>query len=69
MYAEILAISISSVVELLVSGFLGVSAPYSAPLNYAISIYFLVIPMIILPALIFIVFLINKKELHEEELK
>ena len=68
MYAEILAISISSVVELLVSGFLGISAPYAAPLNYTISIYFLVIPMFILPALIVYVFVSNKKELHEEEL-
>ena len=51
MYAEILAIFLSSTVEFLISGYLGLKGPKFGAYR-VISIWFLIIPMLILPTLL-----------------
>jgi hypothetical protein len=66
MYGEILSLLLSSIVELLISGFLGVQAPVMFPFNMAVSVWFLVIPFIFLPAMFVWLFIHDIKSIREE---
>jgi hypothetical protein len=52
-FGEILSILMSSIVELLISGFLGLDAPEMNTLNVVLSYWYLAIPLVVLP-LIFV---------------
>ena len=69
MYAEILAIFMSSVVELLISGYLGLKAPESFLASKVISWWFLAIPVVLLPGIFVWIFRKSISEIKEEQFK
>ena len=70
MYREILAIFLSSIVELLISGYFGYTVPKNGQentiLNKLISIWFVMIPVFILYFMVFWMLTMSLDELNEE---
>jgi hypothetical protein len=66
MFGEILAIFLSSIVELALTAWLGLSTPESNPTHTAVSIWFLVILVIIIPVLFVWIFLKSMKDIEDE---
>ena len=73
MFKEILAILLSSLVELLIAGSLGLTVPEESSdnttINWAISIWFLFVPVILLPVTFVYVFHNSRDNQQEKMIK